>query len=100
MPANSAPPTLLYHRYVAEIVWLPTYVSLIVLILGTVANSALATVLVLVSLIGSRMILEFVCRVVFGDARLQFRTQIAAFGFQLIVWGLVWFVYAQRHSAA
>ncbi len=91
---------VLHHRYVAELVWLPTYISLVILILGTVANSTFASVLILVSLSGSRMILEFIYRVAFGDARLQLRTQVAAFGFQAAVWSLVWFLYAQRPVAA
>ena len=90
------PPTVLYHRYIAEAVWLPTYIGLCILVVGTVANAAVATALVLVSLIASRLVLELVYRMVFGDARLQLRTQLAAFGFQAFVWSLVWFWYAQR----
>ena len=93
-------PMVLYHRYMAELVWLPTYISLGMLILGTVANTALASALVLVSLIASRMLLEVTYRFIFGDARLQLRTQLAAFGFQAVAWGVVWFWYAQRATAA
>ena len=93
------PPMVLYHRYMAEAVWLPTYIGLVMLVLGKVENGTLASALVIVALVGSRMLLELVYRLTFGDARLQLRTQLAAFAFQAVAWGLVWAWHAQRTSA-
>jgi len=90
---------VLYHRYMAEAVWLPTYIGLVMLVLGKVENGTLASALVIVALVGSRMLLELVYRLTFGDARLQLRTQLAAFAFQVVAWGLVWAWYAERTSA-
>jgi len=94
------PSTALHHRYVAEAVWLPTYVGLTMLILGGIANTTLASAVLLASLLASRMLLELVYRVTFGDARLQLRIQLAAFAFQVIVWGLLWAWHAHWTSAA
>jgi hypothetical protein len=84
------------YRYISDAVWSPTYVSVVALILGTINNSGLATVASLLSLVVSRVFLELLYRVAFGEARLQLRTQLATFGLQLLVWGAVWGWYVQR----
>jgi hypothetical protein len=87
------------YRYVSEVVWLPTYLSIGALVLLLIDNSTAATVVMLVTLIGCRLVLELVYRIVLGDARLQWREGTVAFASQLVVWGLVWAWYAQRGAA-
>jgi hypothetical protein len=84
------------YRYISEAVWIPTYVSVAVIVLGTINNANLATVVTLVSLVICHMVLELLYRIAFGESRLQLRTQLTAFGLQLVVWGLVWGWYIQR----
>ena len=74
------------HKYVSEVVWLPTYVAIIILVLGNVKSSGIATLTLLVALIGSRMILEFIYRIIFNEKRLLLKTGIMAFICQLLVW--------------
>jgi hypothetical protein len=87
------------YRYIAEAVWLPTYLSIGALIVALINNSAAAAVVVVVALIGCRMLLELVYRVVLGDARLQWHVGAIAFVSQIFVWGLLWTWYAQRGAA-
>ena len=93
-------PTELHYRYVAESTWLPTYLGITVVVLGVIENTGLASVVLIASLVLFRMALELVYRLAFGDARLHLRTQLAAFGAQVIVWGLIWTWHAQRAGAA
>ena len=87
------------HRYVSEAIWLPTYLGVSAVVLGTINSSAIAAVFLLVAPIGSRFVLEFIYRVVFGDARLQWRIGIAAFVTQLVIWGLLATWYLQKGGA-
>jgi len=84
------------YRYISEAVWLPTYAGVTALVLGTISNGNIATVVGIVSLLGCRVFLELLYRIVFGEARLQPRMQLATFGVQLVVWVLVWGWYVQR----
>jgi len=84
------------YRYISEAVWLPTYIGITALVLGTINNAGFATVVGLISLLLCRIFLELLYRMAFGGARLQWRTQLATFGFQLVVWALVWGWYVQR----
>jgi len=95
-----SPPTTLHYRYVAESTWLPTYLGITAVVLGLIENTALASVVLVLSLLLFRMALELVYRLAFGDARLHLRTQLAAFGAQVIVWSLIWTWHAQRTGAA
>ena len=73
------------NKYVSEIVWLPTYAAIIILVLGSIENSVVATLTLLVALIGSRMLLELIYRIIFSDKRLRIRTGIIAFLCQVLV---------------
>lgn len=75
------------NRYVSEAVWIPSYLAIIFLILGNVKNSAIATLAMIFGLLVSRMLLELVYRIVFGDERLTMRIGVFAVGGQLLVWG-------------
>ena len=75
------------NRYVSEAVWIPSYLAIIFLILGNVKNSAVATLVMIFGLLMSRMFLELVYRMVFGDERLTLRIGVLAVGGQLLVWG-------------
>jgi hypothetical protein len=87
------------QRYVAEIVWLPTYIGVAVLVLGGIDNSNLATATMLIAVIGSRMVLELIYRLVFGPARLRIRTGIVAFVCQALAWGLIWWWYIEHRAS-
>jgi hypothetical protein len=86
-------------RYVAEATWLPTYLAVVVLVLGVVENPALAAIALLLSLVLFRMVLELVYRLAFEDARLKLSTQLGAVGAQVVAWGLVWIWHVQRSTA-
>jgi len=86
------------RQYIAEVVWLPTYIAVGALVLGRINDSTVATAAMLVALVACRVVLELVYRVVFGNARLQLRTGVIALGCQMVVWGLAWFWYAQVGS--
>ena len=86
------------HRYVSEAVWLPTYLSVAALILGSFNSAAAASVAVAGALLGCRLVLELVYRFILGDARLQWCVGIVAFFSQLAVWGPFWFWFAQREA--
>lgn len=75
------------NRFVSEAVWLPSYVAIILLVLGNVRNSTAATLLMFLGLVVSRMFLELIYRMAFGDERLSLRTGIFAVGGQVVVWG-------------
>ena len=75
------------NRYMHETIWLPTYVVVIIFILGFVKNSTIQTLIIIFGLILARIILEFIYRLAFGDERLTFRIAILAIIAQLIVWG-------------
>jgi hypothetical protein len=70
------------------------------LIFGGITNTTVASVVLLVALLASRMLLELVYRMAFGDARLQFRIQFAAFALQTILWSALWAWHAHQTSAA
>jgi hypothetical protein len=84
------------YRYVAEAVWLPTYLSVAALLVALINNNTAAAVAVVVALTGCRLLLELVYRIVLGDARLQWRVGVIAIVSQILVWGFVWTWYAQR----
>ena len=80
------------QRYVSEFVWLPTYAMVVAVVLGTVQDSTAATVVIFIALIGCRALLELLYRFVFGKARLNLSTGLAAFGCQTLVWGIVFWL--------
>jgi hypothetical protein len=88
------------YRYISEAVWLPTYIGIAALVLGTINNPALATAVGLASALVCRMLLELLYRIAFGETRLQLRIQLATFSLQLLVWILVWGWYVQRTTAS
>lgn len=87
------------YRYVSEAVWLPTYLSITALILGSVESTNLAMVSVAAALLGCRLVLEVVYRFVLGDARLQWHIGLLAFASQVAIWGAFWFMYSHRGTA-
>ena len=87
------------HRYVSEAIWLPTYLSIAALILGSVESTNLAMVSVAAALLGCRLFLELVYRFVLGDARLQWHIGLVALASQVAIWGTFWFMYSQRGTA-
>ena len=73
------------NKYVSEIVWLPTYAAIVILVLGSIENSAVATLTLIAALYGSRMVLELIYRIIFGDQRLLIKTGVIAFLCQVLV---------------
>lgn len=88
-----------HYRYVAEAVWLPSYVAVGALVLGNINDSMIAAFALFIALVASRIVLEFVCRFVFGDVRLQWRVGVIAFVSQLVLWESLWVWYAQERAA-
>ena len=86
------------YKYVHEAIWLPTYAVVALVVLGTVKNSNIATLVIIVSLMACHMLLELVYRLVFGDARLTVRIGLLAFTSQLVVWGgvLGWYFHSSQ----
>jgi hypothetical protein len=78
-------------RYVSEFVWLPTYIGVAAIVFATVSGGTSATLALFAALLGCRVLLELLYRIVFGGARLTLRIGALAFGCQLLVWGgLIW----------
>jgi hypothetical protein len=88
--------TISQHKYVHEFVWAPTYLAVVIIVLGVVRDSTVATIVLFVSLIMCRMFLEVIYRILFGDARLTVRVAVLALGCQLsVLIGLSWFVLSR-----
>ncbi len=85
------------NKYVTEVVWLPTYVGVVLLLVGALGVGAIE---IFLGLVASRAILDLTYRIVFGERRHELRTKLIAFASQLVVWGLVWVWYAQRLTAS
>jgi hypothetical protein len=83
------------RRYVSEVVWIPTYIAIAAFVLGWVSNSWGATLALVTALVGCRAVLELLYRLVFGAVRLELRTGLAVFAYQVVVWGLIWAWHAQ-----
>ncbi|MEJ2362444.1 MAG: hypothetical protein P8Z75_13700 [Gammaproteobacteria bacterium] len=86
------------HKYVSEAVWLPTYIGVSIIVLTSINNSYLATILILVALTGTRILLEILYRFVFDKGRLHFKTGIIAFSCQLAGWLSVLWWYACQNK--
>lgn len=86
------------YKYVHEAIWLPTYVVVALISLGTVQNSGVATLVMIVALIACRMFLELLYRAAFGDERLTVGIGLLAFVSQLVVWGAVlgWYIHSSQ----
>ncbi len=82
-------------KYVSELVWLPTYLVIAILILGNIESGIIKTIAMFVALIGTRMILEFLYRLAFKERRLHLKTGIIAFLCQVMAWGGIIFLNAQ-----
>lgn len=88
------------YKYVHEAIWIPTYVVVAIIVLGTIQNSSVATVVMIVGLIACRMFLEVFYRVAFGDVRLTVRIGLLAFMSQLAILGgvLGWYLHNLQNS--
>jgi hypothetical protein len=86
------------HRYISELVWLPTYLGITAFVLGTINDSTIASVALLVSLVMTRMALELLYRIALGETRLEIKTGLIALACQVLVWGLI-FSWHFRSSA-
>jgi hypothetical protein len=87
------------RRYISEVVWLPTYLAISLLVLGIVDNSMVATLVLVVALICFRIALELLYRTVFGQTRVELKIGVVAFGLQVSTWALVWAWHAQWSGA-
>lgn len=76
------------NRYITEAVWIPSYLSIIVILLTYINNVNIQTLAIIISLISARIIFELVYRIIFGDKRLTFRIGVFAVAGQLIAWGV------------
>lgn len=78
------------YKYVSDLVWLPTYLCVAVIVLGASGGGAMGTLYVLLALVGCRALLELIYRFTFGPERLHGAVGLIAFVSQLIVWAAIW----------
>ena len=81
------------YRYVSEAAWVPSYIGIAVITLGTIERAWLASTILLVALLAFRVMLELIYRFVLGDSRLQVGTQLIAFAAQVLVWAALWWYW-------
>lgn len=79
--------------YMTEVVWLPTYAGVSLLLLSVFD---VGTIGIFAALITCRFFLELVYDLIFGAAKHELRTKLVAFASQVVIWGTVWVWYAQR----
>ena len=77
------------NKYVSEIVWLPTYLVIIITLAASINSSIVVTITVIPTIIITRMLLEIIYRITFEDRRLYFKNQLMAFVSQIIIWGVI-----------
>ena len=83
------------NKYISEIVWLPTYLVIIIIFNGNIHNSMVVTITVIPTLIITRMLLEFMHRVILEERRLYIKNQLIAFISQIVMWGVVFYSVAK-----
>ena len=83
------------NKYISEIVWLPTYLVIIIIFNANINNSIVVTITVIPTLIITRMLLEFIYRVTLEERRLYFKNQLIAFISQIAMWGVVFYYVAK-----
>ncbi len=79
--------------YMTEVVWLPTYIGVSLLLLSAFNVGSIG---IFAALIACRFFLELAYDIIFGTAKHELRTKLIAFSVQTVVWGVVWVWYAQR----
>jgi hypothetical protein len=94
MPGFTTP-----YRYISEAVWLPTYLAVGALLTAFIGGSAVSLIVIFISIIACRMVLEFLYRVAFGDVRLSWQVGAGAFLLQLLAWGALWAWFANKGTA-
>lgn len=77
------------HKYVHELVWLPTYIAICLLVIGSTFGHWIGFILMPLILIVCRMILELLYRLVFGIDRLGPLVGVIAFASQTCVWTML-----------
>jgi vacuolar-type H+-ATPase subunit I/STV1 len=93
-PLSSPDPKVYDHgRFVSELVWLPSYVGLLFLMIGVTGSTGLV---VLLALLACRVALEFLYRIMFGARRRELGIGAIAFAAQCVIWGGVWAWYVFR----
>ena len=75
------------HRYIGEVVWLPTYLGFAYLLLGATKSSGW---FLFPALLLTRIVLEVIYRLTFGERRHEWSCKAIAFLLQLVVWGSFW----------
>jgi hypothetical protein len=86
MPAQNRKP----QRYVAEFVWLPTYLGVWI---STIAAFGANFFVLFAAVVAARLLLETVYELVFGDRKNDIRNRIYAFAMQVLLWTLIALVY-------
>jgi hypothetical protein len=82
-----------HQRYVPEVVWLPTYIGLTLLLMaGFHANF----IEILAMLIVFHIFVELIYRITFREARHLLQTKLLTFLLQVIVWACIWWWYVKR----
>ena len=77
------------NRLMPEIVWLPTYLGMLLIVLWKFDSRAVLVVYP-ISILCS-LILELIYRAVFGEKRHSFSCRATAFCAQCIIWGLIFY---------
>ncbi len=75
------------HRYVSELVWLPTYLMVAIFVFSRIDNPLIAVIAIFVVPMVIRIILEVMYSFLFGAKRLTLKIGVTGFLCQLAVWG-------------
>ena len=82
-------------KYANEVVWLPTYIAILIIVFGTIEDNNLKLVVMISAWIASRVIFEFIFRIAYGGMRLPIKAGVITFFAQSIVWA-VFFLWVSR----
>jgi vacuolar-type H+-ATPase subunit I/STV1 len=93
-PTSSPDPKVYDHyKFVSQLVWLPSYVGIALLMIGVTGGTGLV---VLGAILAGGAALEFIYRVAFGARRRELGIGTITFALQCVVWGGVWAWYIFR----
>ena len=82
-------------NYASELVWLPTYIAILIIVFGTIEDNNLKLVVMFFAWIASRVAFEFFFRIAYGGMRLPVKAGVITFFAQSLGWG-IFFLWASR----
>ena len=83
-------------KLVNDFVWTPSYIGVATLCLGLYQGELVTLLIIILALMATRFVLEFIYRLIFGARRLQLSTGIITFVCQIVTWvGIIYIVRNQ-----